>query len=318
MPFKILYATSNRPGAKFQLHRFLDHIKPYDFQIKLAGFRSMNMHLDWCLDALQDMFDPSRINLNNDNLEIYAEQIKAYNPHLIISDLEIYTSYIGEQFDLNVWNVSPLLMLHPNVIDETPTIVYKYQIPITNSIPKDIYKFIITNANQNFIYSPFCDMPKPPSLIEGYSWIRPYYYSGNISEVCRHNYVIASHKENKKLAKIEDNDLVLFADPTRRIKKTKNIFDTDEYGCNIKNAKCCINQGITDLLSDTLYNNKSPIIIPDMLDPEVAMNVALLEHYNLGYIAFDGNIEGIEQKEINMLPNENVRFLHEEIEALIY
>lgn len=278
----------------------------------------MGMHLDWCLDALQDVFNQSRISLDNNNLEIYAEQVKAYNPHLIISDLEPYTSYVGEQFDFTVWNVSPLLILHPNVICEPLSVVYKYQIPLTtNPLSKDIYKFIITNANRNFIYSPFCDMPKPPSLIEGYSWIRPYHYKGSASETCKHNFVVAYHKENKKLAKIEDNDLILFADPTRHIKKSKSIFDTDEYACNIKNAKCCINQGITDLLSDALYNNKSPIIIPDMLDPEVAMNVALLEHYNLGNIAFDGNIDNIEQKENNIPLNENVRFLHQEIESLL-
>lgn len=319
MTFKILYAASNRPGAKFQLHRFLDHIRPYDIQIKLAGYKRMNMNLDWCLDALQDIFDPANISIDNENLEIYAAQVAKYSPNLIISDLEPYTSFIGEQLDLAVWNVSPMFLGFSSIIDNTYDLgrnKYRKLFPNQQTTPPlfDLYKNIITNASRNYIYSFFCDTPLP--IQSEYNWIRPYYYKGQISKPCECDYLVAQHVEDNKISKI-DKEKIVFADPTNKWSDTKNIFDTTEYACNLINSKYCINQGQTDLLTDVLYNNKFPIVIPNMLDAETAINVFLLEHYKMAHIAYDGNIDGMELKENNIIPNENVRFLHQEIEALL-
>lgn len=310
---KILYAASNRPGAKLQLTRFLQHINP-TYTIKIAGYQDMNMYLDWTLDALKDIFNPNRVSLENDNYEIYASQIKAYAPDLIISDLEYYTSYAGQQLDIEVWQVSPLLVYSGFSDNELDLFVKYKQFLITYN---KILKNTIFNSNRRFMYSYLCDIEGLPKSKEGYEWVRSYSQIGKISTACHHNIVAALHKNNKQIAKIlnELDDVVVFSDKQFDTMITKSTYDIDEYSCNIKNCNYLINQGLTDLLADAFYNNKPSIIVPDLFDCEAIINTLFSEHFRLNKVSYDGVIyDGDEVKAANIATNENVKLLHEYID----
>lgn len=318
MSFRILYAGSNRPGAKLQLFRFLDAIKEYNFTIKLAGFRNMKMNLDWTLDALDDIMYPDLVSTDNDVFTIYFQQIKQYAPDLIISDLEYYTSYAGQLLNIKTWQISPLLFYFGSEYKERleHNTHRNYEILLDKLLENALLKNVIVNSDRLFVYSCIGDLDNAPKLIDKYDWIRPYHYVGKQSEPCKHNIVIATHKINQKIeALLKESDTVIFSDP--KVPNTKNIYYTDEYACNLKNACYCINSGLTDLIADAIYNGKCPTIVPDLFDIECAMNATTFENYGLINTAYDGKISD-NVKEINMTYKENIKFLHEEIIDLIY
>jgi len=314
MSLKILYAASSRAGAKLQLFRFLHNIQGYDIEIKIAGYRKLGIYLDWTLDALNDILHPDLISIDNEIFEIYHQQIKAFNPDLIISDLEPYTSYAGQQLDITTWQVSPLLF---RIGREKPSMSYMNNYAtLFDFLQHDLYKNIIINSNKRFVYSYIGDLPNSPKLSEGYEWIRPYHCIGAKSIPCQHNLVAALHKTDKRLKSLLGmEDTVVFADSSLNI-ASKSIYDMAEYGCNVKNAKRFISQGLTDLLSDAIYNNIAPIIVPDLFDAECALNSIYLDEIDGGLNSYDGQIHK-EPKEINLAYNENIGFLHNKIEALL-
>jgi hypothetical protein len=105
---KILYAAGNTSNSKIQLSRFLKAIADKPYTIKVAAYKnsSPSIHIDWTLDYLLNIFDNNHINLNNDSFRIYLDQIKLYNPDLIISDLEYFTSYAANLLDITLWQCS--------------------------------------------------------------------------------------------------------------------------------------------------------------------------------------------------------------------
>src|SRR5215472_2925063 len=99
---KILYAASNNQNAKIQLSRFLDAIGT-NHQIKIAAYKKSTpsgVNVDWTLDALLNIYRPNLLSLHNDNLDIYYEQVRSYNPDVVVSDMEYFTSYVAN--DLNI------------------------------------------------------------------------------------------------------------------------------------------------------------------------------------------------------------------------
>jgi hypothetical protein len=84
---KILYATGNFTNSKIQLSRFLRAMHGSPHQIKIAAYKQSSpeaTHIDWTLDCLLNLYKPELMNLDNDNLQIYFEQIKYYAPDLVI------------------------------------------------------------------------------------------------------------------------------------------------------------------------------------------------------------------------------------------
>src|SRR5574338_1119629 len=100
---KILYAASNNLNAKIQLSRFLKAMDGSKHQIKIAAYKTSSpkdISIDWTLDALLNIYKPDLLSLHNDNLNIYFEQIKNFQPDLVISDLEYFTSYVSSDLNL--------------------------------------------------------------------------------------------------------------------------------------------------------------------------------------------------------------------------
>ena len=189
---KLLYAVGNRKGGHIQLARLLSTIPSAfeeNIQIKISGFNKScpKLHLDWTLDALQNMFNVEHVSFDNDNLRTYYHQVKDYKPDLIISDLELYTSYIGNQLNIPVWQVSSSLLYYGMEQQEKiKTNIYRHYSYLFNrqNVNDDILQNILINSDRKFIYSHFGDT-SAIKLTKGYEWIRPYHISGQESVPCQ-------------------------------------------------------------------------------------------------------------------------------------
>ena len=123
---KILYAAANNQNAKIQLSRFMEAIKGKPYIVKVAAYKksSPEMNIDWTLDCLLNIFEPEHISLDNDNFQTYYEQVKYFNPDLIISDLEYFTSYIANVLNITLWQCSSSI-INFSLVGE-----YKYNLGI--------------------------------------------------------------------------------------------------------------------------------------------------------------------------------------------
>lgn len=174
---KILYVADNRPSSFYSLKRFVDTYSSF-YQIKTAAYstsiqQGTNVH--WTLDALLDWRGLRHdIGTTNSNYQLYAREIKRFAPNLIISDLELYTSHIGIELGVPVWQVSPLL-LHHGVPGKTD--FYKYHAAtFARHFQQNRYlAFVLHNSARKLVCSHLGDVLYPPSLDPTYEWVRPNY-----------------------------------------------------------------------------------------------------------------------------------------------
>ncbi len=184
---KILYVANNYTSSYYTLNRFINTYAKY-YNIKTAAYSksTQDLNVNWNLDALLDFRGKSnRVSFKNSNYDLYMREIKRFAPDLIISDLEIYTSYIGLELNIPVWQVSPLLLYYGINNTKNKTKLYKYYSGLfSRDINKNQYiKYIINNSNKRLILSHLCDLPNNPQLKEGYEWVRPNYNVSNIINV---------------------------------------------------------------------------------------------------------------------------------------
>ncbi len=315
MSFKILYSAGDRSGAKLQLIRLLEHLDPSTYTIKLAGYKRMGLLLDWTLDALHDPLNIANLSLDNDNFEILFEQIKSFDPDLIISDLEIFASYAGQLLHKPVWQVSPKLLEYINLPQMG---LHKYTILREHSeYEQELLKNILTNSEKRYVYSHFGDVTNVFALLSDYEWVRPYHYLGAVSLPCAHNMVVMEPPKKMLAALKAYQDVVAFTDSALTNMPnliTKDMANIQEYACNVKNCNYYISSGITDTLADAFYNDKFSTIIPDLFDPECVINMLLTEYYKLGLIAYDGLINVDIGHGISSSHNTKTSFLHQEID----
>jgi hypothetical protein len=173
---KILYAADNRPSSFYNLKRFLDSYTKY-YSIKVAAYSSSirGINVNWNLDALLDFTGKSKgITFKNTNFALYIREVKRFMPDLIISDLDIYTSYIGLELGVPVWQVSPLLLYY-GAPDKAS--MYKYYSGVlSKDIDRNKYvSYVIGNSDKRLVLSHMGDVPDRPNLSEGYDWVRPNY-----------------------------------------------------------------------------------------------------------------------------------------------
>lgn len=321
--FKILYAAANNQNAKLQLSRFINAVKNKPYTVKIAAYKnySPNINIDWTLDCLLNIFDKDQINLNNDNYKIYFDQIKYYKPDLIISDLEYFTSYVANLLNITLWQCSS------SIINYAFTKKQKYNMSI---FKKYSYIFnknlnhvqliinILDNSNRKFIYSHFGDCTNPPEIKKDYEWIRPYFSLGKKSINCQHNIVVAMLKNNKKILNHvkKSEDVVIFSeqiDEQYNNLKLKNIYNQQEYFCNLKNSKAFICEGQTTFLADAFYNGKKPIVITDYNDTECIINSTVSEKLKFSNL-FSSDLLC---EEINPILNNNICFLDQKIDECL-
>lgn len=325
---KILYAASNNENAKIQLSRFIQAMEGKPFIIKVAAFKksSPKINIDWTLDCLLNMFKPEHISQDNNNFSIYYEQVKYYNPDLIISDMEYFTSHIAGVLNTTIWQCSSSLInfaLPKN---------YKYDLGVFSKYAHTLNKNplhyqrllnVLDNSNCNMVYSHFGDTGMAPPLVEGFEWIRPYHPIGKVSVPCQHNIVAGLIRSNKKIMDVLKKypDSVAFtefqgekyANPL-----VKDIENEVEYACNLRNSNLFVSEGQTSFLADAFYNNKHSAVFTNLEDSECIVNSTISEKLKLSTSVYQNS------EDLNLIMNlpvpieydESIKFLHQRIEEL--
>lgn len=320
---KILYAASNTINSSIQLDRFLKSMVGQPYSIKIAAYKdySPNVNIDWTLDCLQNMFKPELISLDSENFATYYQQVKYYSPDLIISDMEYYSSEVAATLGITLWQCSSSL------INFALTNDYKYNLGLFKKYaflmsrnPLHVQRLINIqeNSNSKYVYSHFGDCLQPPSLTEGYEWIRPYHHLGRTSIPCQHHLVGATLNSDKKIIHFlnEYNDSVCFTNnvnETYSQVKIKDINNIEEYYCNILNSDVFVCNGQTSLLADAFYNSKYVITIAND-DLECLTNIAISEKLGLSQSSFN-HVEN-QYPLIAPQPVLHGQFLHEKVMEL--
>jgi hypothetical protein len=178
---RILYAAGNRVGSRDQLRRLVASIRPKKHIIKIAAYsKSMgSLNIDYNLDSLLNFSSPNGNITFNNNYSFYYNEIKRFAPDLIISDTEVYSSIIGLESNLEVWQVSPILLYTstPQSVKYSNQIKRNHAELISRTFTKKPYmSFIINNSAKRLVYSHLCDTANPPLLKAGYEWIRPEFF----------------------------------------------------------------------------------------------------------------------------------------------
>lgn len=315
---KILYAASNSIGAKIRLHRFLNAIQGKKYNLKIAAYlkSSPSVSIDWTLNAMFDLYS-DKISFDNDNLRIYYDQIKLFKPDLIISDLEIFTSYVANLLDIPCWQVSPLLLEEATArtgLSANYSSKYKN---LFNVFPNNYWGNLISNSDKRLIYSHFCDT----NLIQikpNYEWVRPYYIEGKVSQAAEHNVVAISPNTNNKIISFcqKYKDTIFFLDKTENFNKIENksLLDRNEYSFNLKNCNYFLSEGYSSFMADAFYNKQYAFVMPDFTDQECIMNSLYAKKYNLGEQIYV--IDPIFNKKEIDYKLSDAEFLHQKIEKL--
>jgi hypothetical protein len=156
---KILYASNNSIGSYLIQDRFVKNLQ-HNYIIKTSAYRNniSNFSADWNLECLLNFSKPDseEISFENFNYYFYYEEIKKFNPDLIISDLEIYTSVIALELNIKLWQVSPLLLYfgQNKSIKKELDIYNKHNYLINKNLNKKKFlQNIINNSEKKFIYS---------------------------------------------------------------------------------------------------------------------------------------------------------------------
>jgi uncharacterized protein (TIGR00661 family) len=325
--FNIIYAASNSINSKIQLKRFIEAIKFEPIAVKVAAYKnfSPDVQVDWTLDALLNSSRPDKIHFDNDNFRIYYEQIKYFNPDLIISDLEFFTSYAANLLNKPLWQCSSSLINFALSKKEKYSLgLFKKYSYIFNRESSLVQRTInlLDNSNCRFLYSHFGDLNNPPEIDEQYEWIRPYHTIGKSSINCKHNMVAVTLQSNKKfINKIkEHDDIVLFSeyiDEQYPNIQLKNIEDWSEYFCNLKNSTHFVCEGNASILADAFYNDKKAFLNLNYMDTDCIMNGEISNYLNLSTNFSEYDI-GIGPRSIdckNLKPS--IKYLHEKILDII-
>jgi len=315
---KILYAASNSVGAKIRLHRFLQAIKGKNYHLKIAAYikSSPAVSIDWTLDALYRL-NVNSFNFDNDNFRVFYNQVKSFNPDLVISDIEVFSSYIADLLNIKCWQVSPLF-LHDSASEYV-----KYKVKLEIKYPhlyhhlyNEILEALIGHADKKLVYSYFGDVNQW-ELSKGYEWVRPYYIEGKDSKIAKHDIVSISPNANSKLVEFSQRykDSVFFLDKHTKLDKllNKSLYDQNEYASNLRNAKYFFNEGYGNFMADAFYNKQYAFTIPNYNDPECVMEALYSKHFKYGNLMFLS--ESVFNKyKFDFKLNDNVKFLHEKID----
>ena len=329
--FRILYAAGNSYSSKIQLTRFLEAMKDKPYLIKTAAYRKSsptNYNIDWTLDCILNIYRPSAISDDfklNDNLSIYFEQVKRFNPDLIISDLEYFTSYIANVLNINIWQCSPILIKNAVSFEQKYNLGEKfYKIYFDLETYNSRLTNIITNSNCNLIYSHFGDLKRPPPIKDKFEWIRPYHYIGKYFPPCKHNIISGSLNSNKSIYQFlgRHNDSIAFTehyDEQYSNVVLKDINDKNEYICNLHNSNLFVCEGQGSFLADAFYNNKYSIIMLDSTEVECIINHLYSSGLGLSKTIYASHEDISEcfERTVEFKYSDNVKFLHEKIEEIL-
>lgn len=325
---KVLYAAADNQNAKIQLERFLKSVKNKPYIIKVAAYRqsSPSINIDWTLDCLLNMFKPDLFSLGeNENLETYYNQVKYFNPDLIISDLEYFTSYIANLLNIKLWQCSSSLInfaltrrekYNLGVFKKHAYMFYKNPLIVQRTIN------IIENSDWCGVYSHFGDSDRTPDIQSKYEWVRPYHNIGKNYIPCQHSIVAAMTGNNIKILDVikRHMDAVAFMDtaPGNYQNITvKPLSNQEEYFCNLRNCELFVCGGQTSFLADAFYNGKHAAVVPILKDAESAINSEISESFGISTSIYNAqDLIPLFGAQVSPKYSPNIKYLHEKLDEL--
>jgi len=325
---KILYAAADNENSRVQLARFLKAIENKPYTIKVAAYKKSspkNISIDWTLDCLKNIFKPDLLSLDNDNFITYFEQIKYYNPDLVISDLEYFTSFIANALNIRLWQCSSSLINLAVTIESRHNVGFskQYSYLIRKETRPQRIVNILDNSERNFVYSHFGDLTNGPQLKAGYEWIRPYHSKSQYYAPCAHNITAGLSRNNKKIISMLEKypDSVVFSDFSEESYFNlllKDINNLEEYICNLGNSKLFVCEGQTSFLADAYYNNKYSIVVVNFNDTECVMNSSFSEKFKLSHTIYDlkDDLFPYLNNSVESVYNADIQYLDEKLKEL--
>jgi uncharacterized protein (TIGR00661 family) len=321
---RILNSAGNNSNALLQLARFSQAMQNTGHQVKVAAYQKSSpkgMNIDWSLDCLFNMFNSDQIS-ENDNLKIYYDQILYYKPDLVISDLEYFTSYLATASNIPLWQYNSSLINFAVTQKYDLGLFKKYAYLLQKNNPLRTQRIIniIDNSDRRLVYSHLGDSVNPPELKEGFEWVRPYHMVGKNSVPCRHNLVAGLSDNNKNVLSLlkQHADSVAFTNfPHERHTNLwlKDIGNSEEYFCNLKNCQLFVCEGQTSFLADAFYNNKYSVVMTNFQDVECVTNSVFSQHLGLSSMIYqiEENLHPYLNKPVQPQYNQRVKYLHEMI-----
>jgi uncharacterized protein (TIGR00661 family) len=325
---KILYGASNNLNAKIQLSRFLKAMQGSPHQIKVAAYKMSSpkdINIDWTLDACLNIYRPDLLSLHNDNLSTYYEQVKSFEPDLVISDLEYFTSYVANDLNVTLWQCSSSMINFALTRQEKYGLgLFKYH---AHSLNRDAIHTqrtvnVIDNSNCNFVYSHYGDMKEPPALQDGFEWIRPYHQVAKDYIPCQHYVTAGLSSADKRILDVLKKypDSVAFVENIQEHHENvlvKDIRIADEYYCNLRNSALFVCQGQTSFLADAFYNGKYALIYPNFDDAESITNSHLAYRFGIGRLMlYADDLSPFISYKAEPVCLDSIKYLHERIEEL--
>lgn len=316
---KILYAAGNNFHSRVQLERFLKHV-PSGCQLKVAAYKKSlpSSGADWILDPLLFPKKDGHFQfLENRYLQVYMDQVKSFDPDLVISDFEIYTSYVASVLTKKLWHVSGRLFNFAIdfLFKKHINIHTYYKSLYENHVVYSIINDVVASADKNYVYSHFCDIDEKLPLKNNFNWMRPYYQAGKKSEAARHTYVTVNYGSLDNISYLSDKigDKVIFSNDKQYYDGfiLKNFSDLEEYSCNLGSCDYYVSDGTASFSADAFYNQRKSIVIQNYSSLESLFNY-MIHHQVYRYLVEDDVI----LPSIITVDNE-VKFLHERIEELL-
>jgi hypothetical protein len=306
------------------MERFLEVANSKPYEIKIAAYKKSSpaTNINWTLDCLLGN-NKGAYEVNSEYFEVYFNHIKLYKPDLIISDLEYFSSYVGEQLGIPVWQCSSSLVNSSFNKGESHGVglFKKFNHHLSDRYFSNLVK-MTNSSKKNLVYSHAGDICNL-QLKNSCTWVRPYHILGKKSKIYSHNIVGYMPTENNNIISLLNryNDTVLFTEDGNE--KYSNIivksFNNSDYANNLYNSNLFICGGQTNLMADAYYNGKYCITMIDFDELDCVMNCIWTEHLKMSKVLYQPTENITKYINYAIIPNynTNIKYLHEIIDNYI-
>jgi uncharacterized protein (TIGR00661 family) len=323
--FKLWYGANSFSNSKFQLERFLNYL-PKNVNIKIAGYNNLSCNVDWNLNSLHSFrkeipcsgrgtYDKiENIKFPNQNIKYYLETIDKFNPDLIISDCEFFTTYAGLILKIPVWQCSPMIGLYglKDSMFNKPCFG-SYGSKFRHWMYSQMYN-LVQSSEKRFVYSFFGDLDLVPDLLSGFEFIRPYHKLGIKKENI--NLLGLDINNNKNLVSLLKYNVgsKLYSNNLDRYNNLENNNITKNYFNDLAGCDLCVSDGAMTFLADAFYNKKFSLIIPNINDIESVFIGLHSQIMNVSKILYSTKEDLTFYKEEQINPTYNkINYLHEKL-----
>ncbi len=319
---KILYAAGRYSSSAIQLQRIQETLKNYE--VKTAGFSFMGLPVNFTLDPLLSLYWKNSV-LRNNMFAIYRDEVKRFNPDLIISDLEMYTSSIAKLLQKPLWHYSSALLRQcvkfSDVNESGIASHYRSYLKRYENVV-EVEDALVKMTNMNLIPSHFGDAGIALKPRKGFYWSRPYHKLANDLPTKKFTYVGATEKSNKPMVHfLKQQENVLLLSPTEEKYPLTIKAPSELDGNYIKDSNVFVCDGNPYHAADGFYNGKYTIFYVNLKhsDKEELFTAALSRKHFLGSVYH--RPEKIEpdihwnKKAFSTSLNPTISYLHEEVET---